>query len=411
MTKTKINYHKLFSRIMSLAAIVFICILAFVYGYKPANDMIIDNKEALNASDSNTIDTTVVELEKPKDITISISVVGDIMCHDTQYLDAFNKSTGEYDFTHTFTNVADYLKNSDLTIGNLETTFAGADRKYSGYPTFNTPDSLATTLANLGFDVLSTSNNHCLDKGYSGLTRTLEVLDENNIAHMGTYSSQEARDTILVKDINGIKFAFLAYTYGTNGIPIPNGKEYSVNLIDKDLIKNDLEKAKELGVDIIAVNMHWGNEYRLKPTAEQEDLANFLFENGVDLILGSHAHVLEPMETRSTTLENGTKRDKFLIYSLGNFVSAQNKQYTDHAIILNLKLTKHGNSDITIDTVDYIPTYVENRGKNAEERFKILDVKKEVEAYEAGESEISKTLYDKLKKVITVTENILSGNI
>ena len=410
MAKRKINYYKLFSRIMSLVTVVFICVLIFGFGYKPGKDVWNDD-DSSNVNLAGSSDLTIVELEQPKDITISISVVGDIMCHDTQYLDAYNSSTGLYDFTHTFTNVAEYLRSADLTIGNIETTFAGADRKYSGYPTFNTPDSLATTLKDLGFDVLSTSNNHCMDKGYTGLTRTLEVLDENGIAHMGTYSSQADRDTILVKDINGIKFAFLAYTYGTNGIPIPNGKEYSVNLIDKDLIKSDLEKAKELGVDIIAVNMHWGNEYRLTPTAEQKDLAEFLFENGVDLILGSHAHVLEPMETRNTVLEDGTKRDKFLIYSLGNFVSAQNKQYTDHAIILNLKLTKHGNGDITIDTVDYIPTYVENRGKGADERFKILDVKKEIAAYDAGESSISKTLYNKLVNVVTVTEKILSGNM
>lgn len=122
----------------------------------------------------------------------------------------------------------------------LEKTFG-----YSGYPTFNTPDALAVNLKSLGFDVLSTANNHSLDKGINGLNRTIEVLDENGIAHTGTYSSESSYNNILIKEANGIKIAFLSYTYGTNGIPIPAGKEYSVNLIDKDKIKSDLSKAKE----------------------------------------------------------------------------------------------------------------------------------------------------------------------
>ena len=265
---------------------------------------------------------------------------------------------------------------------------------------------------NLGFDVLSTANNHSLDKGFSGLTRTIEVLDENGISHMGTYTSEESRNEILVKDVNGIKIAFLAYTYGTNGIPVPSGKDFCVNLINKDEIKADLEKAKSLDVDLISVNMHWGNEYRLKSTTEQEELADFLFENGVDIILGSHPHVLEPMERRTITLEDGTEKDGFLIYSLGNFVSGQTKQYTNHSIILNLKITKHGDDGkITIDDITYTPIYVDNRGSSADERFKILDIKQEIASYDAGDANISKSLYNKLKSALETTDKILAGDI
>ena len=334
------------------------------------------------------------------------------MCHDTNYRDAYNSETKTYDFSHVFSNIADKLSSADLTIGNLETTFAGSDRGYSGYPTFNTPDALAANLKNLGFDVLSTANNHSLDKGFSGLTRTIEVLDENGISHMGTYTSEESRNEILVKDVNGIKIAFLAYTYGTNGIPVPSGKDFCVNLINKDQIKADLEKAKSLDVDLISVNMHWGNEYRLKSTTEQEELADFLFENGVDIILGSHPHVLEPMERRTITLEDGTEKDGFLIYSLGNFVSGQTKQYTNHSIILNLKITKHGDDGkITIDDITYTPIYVDNRGSSADERFKILDIKQEIASYDAGDANISKSLYNKLKSALETTDKILAGDI
>lgn len=413
--KVRLSPEKRFNRIMTLVAIVFLLVLIFVFDYYPAKDMIVGNSntnELQNAQDNseNTINNTVTE-EKKKDITISMSVVGDIMCHDTNYKDAYDASSKTYDFSHVFSNIADELYNADLTIGNLETTFAGADRGYSGYPTFNTPDALAVNLKSLGFDVLCTANNHSLDKGYSGLTRTLEVLDENGISHMGTYSSVEAQNEILVKDVNGIKIAFLAYTYGTNGIPVPSGKDYCINLIDKDKIKADLEKAKSLDVDLISVNMHWGNEYRLKSTTEQEELADFLFENGADLILGSHPHVLEPMERRTITLEDGSKKDGFLIYSLGNFVSGQTKQYTNHSIILHLKITKHAEGNITIDDVAYTPIYVDNRGSGAKERFKILDIKKSIASYDAGNSDISKTLYSKLVSALETTDKVLVGDI
>lgn len=413
--KVRLSPEKRFNRIMTLVAIIFLLVLFFKFGYTPAKDMIIGNSSVqFNISDlQNSIDnvTDPVE-EKPKDITISLAVVGDIMCHDTNYRDAYNSETKTYDFSHVFSNIADKLSSADLTIGNLETTFAGSDRGYSGYPTFNTPDALAANLKNLGFDVLSTANNHSLDKGFSGLTRTIEVLDENGISHMGTYTSEESRNEILVKDVNGIKIAFLAYTYGTNGIPVPSGKDFCVNLINKDEIKADLEKAKSLDVDLISVNMHWGNEYRLKSTTEQEELADFLFENGVDIILGSHPHVLEPMERRTITLEDGTEKDGFLIYSLGNFVSGQTKQYTNHSIILNLKITKHGDDGkITIDDITYTPIYVDNRGSSADERFKILDIKQEIASYDAGDANISKSLYNKLKSALETTDKILAGDI
>ena len=197
---------------------------------------------------------------------------------------------------------------------------------------------------------------------------------------------------------------------GTNGIPVPKDKNYCINLIDKEAIKKDIEKAKSLGVDLISVNMHWGNEYRLKPTDEQENLADFLFQNGVDLILGSHPHVLEPMEKREITLEDGTKKDGFLIYSLGNFVSGQNKEYTNHSIILKLTITKHTNNTISIDSINYIPIYVDDRKRTSPERYKILNIDKSISAYEnKSDSSVSTQLYEKLKKARKATEDIL-GN-
>ena len=388
--------------------ILFIILILLLIGVISMLTLRIKNEIPVQGEAINQENTIIQEeVEKPEDTTISICAVGDIMCHNTQYYDAYDSNTKTYDFSYVFSNIADKLRSADLTIGNLETTFAGADRGYSSYPTFNTPDALAKDLAELGFDVLSTANNHSLDKGYKGLVRTLEVLDENEISHMGTYASEEESGEILVKDVKGIKIAFLSYTYGTNGIPVPSGKDYCVNLIDKDKIKADLEKAKSLDVDLITVNMHWGTEYKLKQLASQEELADFLFENGADIILGGHPHVIEPMETRTITLEDGTTKEGFLIYSLGNFVSGQVKQYTNHSIILNLKITKHSEGNITIDSIDYTPIYVYTKSTSPEGKFKILDIKEEINAYENGKNNISKTLYNKLVDALEITEDVM----
>ena len=221
-----------------------------------------------------------------------------------------------------FPQIKSYISNADIAVGNLETTFAGGNKAYSGYPTFNSPPQLAKDVQDLGIDVLTTSNNHSMDSGYNGLINTIDTLDDLGISHTGTFKSEEDKNKILIKDVNGVKIAFLSYTYGTNGIAIPKGKEYCIYLIDKDLIKKQLESAKAQNPDVICVSMHWGIEYKLQPNTEQTDLADYLFENGADIILGSHPHVLEPMEKRTVTLSDGTKKDGFVIYSLGNFISA-----------------------------------------------------------------------------------------
>lgn len=284
---------------------------------------------------------------------------------------------------------------------------------YSNYPLFNAPEDLATDLRELGFDVLATANNHCLDKGFSGMVSTLEELDKAGIEHMGTYATEEKSKEYLVKDVNGIKMAFLNYTYGTNGISIPTGKEFSINLIDKDKIKNDLDNVKAQGVDVICVNMHWGEEYKLKPNSEQEELADFLFENGVDLIFGSHTHCLEPMEKRTVTLEDGTEKDGFVIYSLGNFMSGQKADNSRQSVILNIQLTKNGEEGkISIDKVDYTPIYMYNFyvGKSSKV-FKILDIEAEIEKYESGDISIGSSLYNTLKKELKGVYSILGDEI
>ena len=269
---------------------------------------------------------------------------------------------------------------------------------YSNYPQFNSPEELAYGLADMGIDVLSTAGNHCLDKGFSGLSNTLNVLDSAKISHTGTARTKEERDTILLKNVNGIKVAFISYTYGTNGIPIPDGKDFCVNLIDKNLIKKDIESAKSQNADVIISCMHWGIEYQTKQNAEQEELADFLFQNGVDIILGNHPHVLQPMEKKTITLEDGSIKDCFVIYAFGNFICDQNAENTRNSIILNMGITKNPDGKILIDNIDYIPTYMYKNPNLSIKKMKVLDIEKTISNYENGtDTSIGQSTYTLLK--------------
>ena len=346
-------------------------------------------------SENNTADNKSIPTE---DITFTLATTGDIMCHNTNFQDAYNSSTKSYNFSYYFTDVKKYLQEADITVGNLETTLSGAKRGYSGYPTFNTPEILAKNLKDAGFNLVTTANNHCMDKGYSGIESTIDFLDKANLAHTGTFKSKKDQETILIKNVKGVNIAFLSFTYGTNGIAIPKDKSYAVNLIDKDLIKSQIELAKKQNPDLICVSMHWGIEYQTKANKEQQNLADFLFNNGVDVILGNHSHVPQQMEKRTIKLDDGTTKDGFVIYSLGNFMANQNKQYTCDSAILKLQITKHkGDGKITIDKATYTPTYMYKNPSKSTKKFKILDINTEIEKYESKASgAVSKSLYNTL---------------
>lgn len=358
-------------------------------------------------------ENTQEEVKKPDDTVINLVAIGDVMCHTTNFNAAYNNETKEYDFTSVFSNVAKHITKADIAIGNLETTFAGKDRGYTGYPTFNSPSSLGVALKNIGIDVLSTANNHSLDKGYTGIVSTLDKLDEIGIAHTGTARSEEEQNKILVKDVNGIKIAFLSYTYGTNGIPVPAGKEYSVNLIDKDLISKQVDEAKEQNVDIICASMHWGDEYKQKQNEKQEELANYLFNRGVDIIIGNHAHVVEPMEKRNITLEDGTEKEVFVVYALGNFVSGQTMEHTRSTVILDMNIRKDGeNGKISIDSIDYVLVYCYDQSKKNGNRYELIDIREAMMEYESdSEGKINESLYKILKAELSNIESIIGKPI
>lgn len=353
------------------------------------------------------------EIEKPSIPIIekiNIAAVGDIMMHLPQVTAGYNGKTKTYNFDSVFAPVRDYLEQADITIGNLETTLSGANKEYTGYPLFNSPDEIASALKNVGFDILTTSNNHSLDRRTYGVNRTLDVLDELELLHTGTARNKEERDKLLIVEVKGIKIAFMAYTYGTNGIPIE--KEYQVNLIDKEKMLKDIAKAKKEKVDVICMSVHFGNEYQRKQNKKQEELVDFLFKNGVDIVLGSHPHVLQPMEMRTIKTVDGKDKEVFVIYSLGNFVSNQRDRYKDAGVILNIELQKNFDTGITtIEKVEYTPTWVDRSTINNKRGYRILPIESSLKDHKDKlDKLITNEDYNKMKQALEDTTSLLKSN-
>lgn len=307
---------------------------------------------------------------KPVVKTVSLAVVGDIMVHDYQYNEAYDPATGKYDFMHNFQDVKKYFAGNDLVIGNLELTFGGSDRPYSSYPCFNTPDSFLDAVKDAGFNLLTTANNHCMDTGQAGLVRTLDKLDEAGIEHFGTYRSQEERNTILYKEVNGIRFAFLSYTYGTNGIPVP--QNYLVNLIDSDTMVSDIKEARK-NADVVVVMPHMGNEYETYPRDVFVEWADLMFDAGADVVLASHPHVLQKMEYRSLDHGDGP-HDGFIIYSLGNFLSSQTTPPRNASIVLHLTVEQIADEAPSVKEVSFVPIWTQFRNAQNQDEFVVRSV-------------------------------------
>ena len=243
--------------------------------------------------------------------------VGDAMQHQAQ-LDRAKEIGGDhYDYSGCFTYIAPEVTSADYAVCNLEVPLGGGPT-YSGYPCFSAPDSYAKALKDAGFDLFLTANNHCLDRRDKAARRTLTALDELGVDHIGTYHDAAQREKLVpfIKDINGIRIGFLNYTYGTNGIEPTEGAE--IALIEKGRMADEIRKTRDAGAEIVVVTIHWGVEYVLIQNKNQENIADFLINQGVDLIIGGHPHVIQPMKVVRNEKED---KDVLLVYSLGNFIS------------------------------------------------------------------------------------------
>lgn len=360
---------------LSILLVLLVVALGFVvYGNYSAPRQLEEEERRANETPAPVTATPSQEPEdtelEENNADISLAVFGDLVCHSGLNAEAL-QSDGTYDYTKIFGSAGTLATAADYSIVTLETTFPNTTN-YTGYPQFQSPKGLARSLKNAGFDLVNTANNHSMDSYKSGLDRTLDVLDEYGLDHIGTYRTQEERDAnngVLVKSLNGISIAFVSYTYGTNGIPV-TGFEYAVNIfnndymttlsdVNYDMLKEDMAYARSLDTDLIIALMHWGTEYDRAANRYQEELADFMFAEGADIILGGHVHVPQPMELRHVTDNEGNAKTGYIVYCLGNFISCQNDPYTNLTAALQLDIRKDLNTGETfLNHVSYKPLFM-----------------------------------------------------
>ncbi|MCL1865397.1 MAG: CapA family protein [Spirochaetes bacterium] len=289
--------------------------------------------------------------------SVHIIAAGDAMCHPTQYANAKKSEDNGYDFSGCFQYLPNILAKGDLNIVNLETTLAGPP--YSGFPNFCAPDEFAVALKNAGFNFFMLANNHCADTGTEGAMLTVKKLHKMEVLSAGTYLDEQDRQRRYpaLVEIKGIKIALLNYTLSTNGLTVK--KPVSINMLyNTEQIKKDLETAKNQQADVIIAFLHWGNEFEQTPDMEQKVFAKFFFENGTDIIIGSHPHVAQPAEYFAYD-ETDIAKKKFVYWSLGNLISDQKKEYTDAGIMASFTITKNKKTNhIQIENHRAIPFWV-----------------------------------------------------
>ncbi len=321
----------------------------------------------------------------------TMAIIGNVLCDEEVYKTSY--TNGTYDFDSIFSKVKDYTKNANIAIAGIETNFY--NDSYEGRNKYNSPKELAAALSNIGVDVVNSATNHSFNYGAEGVKSTISVLQENNIEVSGI--KNDTFNGNVIKEVNGIKMAFLSYTYGLNSVSqITDEQKQYINFVDKDKMKQDIDAVKSNGAEYVCVAVHWKTSGNFKPTQEQKDLANYLAENGADIIIGTHPNEVETMEVK----ENSQGKNVLILYSTGNYISAQ----SDVGMILQVQVTKSvqgDNSEVWLSQVKYIPTYVyKNNGK-----YEILDVRETVSEYENEDSKIvTKATYKRLKKVLEEIE-------
>lgn len=334
---------------------------------------------------------------KEESTKVSLVMVGDALLHSSVYNDAYKD--GKYDFTKQLEFIKPIVSKYDLAFYNQETILGGSEIGLSDYPTFNSPWEFGDAMLDAGFNIVNLATNHTMDRGENAILKSCEYWKDKDVLWAGSYCSYEDSQEIKIREKNGIKYTMLSYTYGTNGIAVPEGKEYLVNLYSDEKAKVDIEKVRDK-VDLLLVSMHWGIEYKNEPTDEQKREAKYLADLGADIIIGTHPHIIEPIEYIDDTL---------VIYSLGNFISAQSTN-NDYNTIVELmssvditKTTKGKESSIKIDNLDneLLYNYYKTGGKWYD--FKVIPFSQMNTSYNSD----YKRLYDKYGAVVKMyDENI-----
>ncbi|MFA6983203.1 MAG: CapA family protein [Sedimentibacter sp.] len=368
-------------------------------------------KEEIGEETSNEL----TEDQPEQDVSVRIRATGDIMFHPSQLDGAYDYTTDTYDFENSFKAIRDIIQEADISIANFEGTTAGNEiYAYQGYPLFNAPDEALDAIKNAGFDILSTANNHSLDTRKAGIIRTIEQIKARGMEPIGTFA-EKPETRVLIKDVKGIKFAFLSYTEMVNGLEsvlAPEDLDAMVNIIDETKMKEDIAYAKDNNADVIIAFLHWGDEYSRVQAQRQEILADMLFRSGVDIILGSHPHVIQPTQT----LDYDGKT-KFVAYSMGNFISNQRvetlvpygltehvSKYTEDGIIIDIEIEKKGSTkEVSIENINYIPLWVykgvKENGTAEHVVYPIMDYIESAELDEDSKARMSRSYADTMAQM------------
>jgi len=357
------------------------------------------NNEIFNANIELTEEEKQnIEEEFKRDISLSITVVGDLLCENNILKSVQNNN---YNFSEIFSNIKKYTNNADITLLPLETNFA--NEEYSGKSIYNSPSNLAQEIKNIGTDIVFLANNHSMDYGINGAKETVKYLREIGHETVGI-KLEENESNILIKEYRNIKLAFLSYTYGVN--KKEEGYKKIINISNQETIKNDIEDAKKQGAEYIIASMHWGNAVGSSLNKEQMELSEFLINSGVDIILGNHPSSIQKMETRT----NKDGKDVLIAYSLGNFLSSEVHENSNLGMILNIELVKLvEDNKVYLNKVTYVPTYIQDNGTSSENRYKILDIKEEISNYEDDLKNVDEKTYKKLKNALVKIKELING--
>lgn len=386
-------------RLKLLPKIIIICLLGIliIYIYNIFNTP--KNKES-------TINNNKLDINKEDISNLSLVMVGDALIHDDIYNDA--KTSNGYDFTKMLEQVKNIISKYDLAYYNQETILGGSEIGLSSYPSFNSPYEVGDAFIDAGFNLVSLATNHTLDRGEKAVINSRNYWNsKKSVLAVGSYTSNEEKNKEMILTRNDITYTMLNYTYGTNGIKVPNGKEYLVNIWPvngnnpdtdtnyqnyKETVKQEITSIRDK-VDLLMVAMHWGVEYQLSPNAYQKDMANFLAELGVNIVIGTHPHVIQPIEWIDDTL---------VIYSLGNFISAHEVVNMDNRVGLmtSIEITKKNSSnniEISINNLEneLLYTYYTSDYKD----FKVIPFSNLTDEYLSNYKNIGNKYVDIIKSI------------
>lgn len=377
---------------LAISLVIIVLITVGIYFFTQNNQ-----KEETKLKEKKTEIKKEPEIKTSK---LSLIMVGDALLHSSLYRDGYNNGT--YNFTSQLELIKPIVQNYDLAFYNQESILGGTELGLSDYPTFNSPKEFGDAMIDAGFNLVSLANNHTLDRGEKAVISSCNYWKTKDVLTAGSYTSNEEANEIKIKEKNGIKYTLLAYTYGTNGIPIPQGKDYLVNIYSDEKVKNDIEKVRDK-VDVLLVSMHWGNEYQTEPTAEQKRQAEYLSSLGVDIIIGTHPHIIEPITYINDTL---------VIYSLGNFISAQstNNDYNTMVELMTsvdiIKEEKDGQTTIKLENLNNELLYNYYHKGSRWTNFKVVPFSRMNETYNSD----YQRLYDKYSAVVKMYDPNIKVN-